>query len=58
MLRQWYFKAVVLVKREDSPDYNKVKLSLGLIPSGLFIAVLGCFMTIKESMAKQKMIIN
>jgi sodium-coupled neutral amino acid transporter 11 len=47
-----YAKAVALVKGEDSPDYSRAKLSLGLVPFGLFIAVLGCFMTIKESMAK------
>ena len=47
-----YTKAIALVKGEDSPEHKKSLINLGLVPFGLAIAFLGCYMTIKESMAK------
>jgi amino acid permease len=47
-----YTKAVALAKGEDSPEYRKALINLGFVPFGLAIAFLGCYMTIKESMAK------
>jgi amino acid permease len=47
-----YSKAVALVKGTDSVEYRSAKLSLALVPFGVCIAILGCFMTIKEAMAK------
>jgi amino acid permease len=47
-----YTKAVALVKGADSKEYNRAKLNLGMVPFGLAIASLGCFMTIKDAMGK------
>ena len=47
-----YTKAVALVKGANSADARQAKINLALVPFGLFIAFLGCFMTIKESLAK------
>jgi hypothetical protein len=40
-----YSKAVALVKGTDSAEYRSVKVSLTLVPFGVCIAILGCFMT-------------
>lgn len=47
-----YTKAVAIVKGHDSLEHNRAKLNLGLVPFGLCIASLGCFMTIKDAMGK------
>ena len=47
-----YTRAVALVKGTNGKEYRRSKLNLGLVPFGLFIACLGCFMTIKESLSK------
>jgi amino acid permease len=46
-----YTRAVGLVKGVDSDAYNKAKINLALVPFGLFIASVGCYMTIKEYLA-------
>lgn len=46
-----YTKAVAMVKGKDGLDHKRAKTNLALVPFGLFIAFLGCFMTIKEAMA-------
>jgi sodium-coupled neutral amino acid transporter 10 len=47
-----YTKAVALVKGKNGPDHNRAKTNLALVPFGLSIAFLGCYMTIREAMAK------
>lgn len=47
-----YTKAVALIKGSQSSEYNRARYNLALIPFGLFVAALGCFMTIKESLAR------
>lgn len=47
-----YTNAVALVKGRDSPETKSAQINLLLVPFGLLIAFLGCFMTIKESMSK------
>ena len=47
-----YTKAVALIHGADSAASRKAQLNLALVPFGLFIAVLGCFMTIKEAKLK------
>jgi amino acid permease len=47
-----FSKAVALTKGAGSPEAKNAQLNLALVPFGLFIAFLGCFMTIKESMSK------
>eukprot|EP00934_Nitzschia_sp_Nitz4_P003318 Nitzschia sp. Nitz4//scaffold157_size52427//19074//20727//NITZ4_006839-RA/size52427-augustus-gene-0.59-mRNA-1//-1//CDS//3329537452//3308//frame0 len=47
-----YTRAVAQVAGPDSETYQRAKLNLGLVPFGMFIASLGCFMTIKESMSR------
>jgi amino acid permease len=46
-----YTRAVGLAKGVDSDAYNKAKVNLALVPFGLFIASVGCYMTIKEYLA-------
>ena len=47
-----YTKAVALIKGSQSSEYKRARVNLALIPFGLFVAALGCFMTIKESAAR------
>jgi hypothetical protein len=47
-----YTKAVALSKGSNSPESKNAKINLLLVPFGICIAFLGCFITIKESMAK------
>ena len=47
-----YTNAVKQFHGQGSPEHNRAKVNLTLIPFGLFIACLGCFMTIKEALAK------
>lgn len=47
-----YTKAVALIKGKDGPEYSRASANLALVPFGLFIAFLGCFMTIKETIGK------
>ena len=47
-----YTKAVALVKGKDSAEHKRSLTNLGLVPFGLAIAFLGCYITIKESIAK------
>jgi sodium-coupled neutral amino acid transporter 11 len=47
-----YTKAVKIIKGAESAEYKSALPNLAFVPFGLFIAVLGCFMTIKESLAK------
>jgi sodium-coupled neutral amino acid transporter 11 len=47
-----YTKAVVQFHGKGSPEDNRAKKNLALVPFGLFIACLGCFMTVKEALAK------
>ena len=47
-----YSNAVKLIKGSDSPEYRRARLNLAFVPFGLFIAFLGCYMTIKESLSK------
>ena len=42
-----YSKAVATVHGADSDVSKRAKLNLLLVPFGLFIGILGCFMTIK-----------
>lgn len=42
-----YTKAVKLVKGADSTDYKLARLNLALVPFGMFIGGMGCYMTIK-----------
>lgn len=44
-----YTKALALVKGEGSPEYKASKINLALVPFGIVIAALGCFMTLKEA---------
>jgi amino acid permease len=43
-----YTLAVKKIKGQSSSEYQKARLNLALVPFGLGIASLGCFMTIKE----------
>ncbi|KAL3905676.1 MAG: hypothetical protein SGILL_009583 [Bacillariaceae sp.] len=47
-----FSRAVALTKGSSSPEAKKARWNLALVPFGLFIAFLGCFMTIKESFSK------
>ena len=47
-----YTKAVALIHGADSTASKRAQVNLALVPFGLFIAVLGCFMTIKEAKLK------
>lgn len=47
-----YTRAVALVKGKSSKEHQKSKANLGLVPFGMCVAFLGCFMTIKEALAK------
>jgi amino acid permease len=47
-----FSKAVTLTKGAGSPESKEAQLNLALVPFGLFVAFLGCFMTIKEAMSK------
>ncbi|OEU20517.1 Aa_trans-domain-containing protein [Fragilariopsis cylindrus CCMP1102] len=47
-----YTKAVTLIHGADSTASKRAQVNLALVPFGLFIAVLGCFMTIKEAKLK------
>ena len=47
-----YSNAVALSKGSNSPEAKKSKTNLLLVPFGLCIAFLGCYITIKESMQK------
>lgn len=47
-----FSKAVTLTKGAGSPESKRAQLNLALVPFGLFIAFLGCFMTVKESLSK------
>ena len=47
-----YTKAVALIHGADSAASKRAQLNLALVPFGLFIAVLGCLMTIKEANLK------
>ena len=44
-----YTKAVALVDGADSIASRRSKLNLALVPFGLFLGVVGCYMTIKEA---------
>eukprot|EP00536_Pseudo-nitzschia_multiseries_P001702 jgi/Psemu1/317678/estExt_fgenesh1_pm.C_220008 len=44
-----YAKAVALIHGEKSAASRRAKINLALVPFGLCIGVLGCFMTIKEA---------
>jgi amino acid permease len=46
-----YTRAVGIVEGVDSDAYSKAKFNLALVPFGLFIASVGCYMTIKEYLA-------
>ena len=45
-----YAKSVGLVKGINTPEHKKAKRNLALVPFGTFIAALGCYMTIKNSL--------
>lgn len=47
-----FSKAVTLTKGAGSPESKRAQINLALVPFGLCIALLGCFMTIRESMSK------
>ena len=47
-----YTKAVALANGQGSVEHRRAKLNLGMVPFGLCIAFLGCFMTIKDAMSK------
>lgn len=47
-----YTKAVKLIKGADSAEYKSALPNLLFIPFGLSIAFLGCYMTVKEALAK------
>lgn len=47
-----YTNALKLVKGKESPEYKRSRVNLVFVPFGLSIALLGCYMTIKESLAK------
>ena len=47
-----YSNAVALSKGRNSPEAKSAKINLLLVPFGLCIAFLGCYITIKESMQK------
>jgi hypothetical protein len=47
-----FSRAFALAKGANSPEAKKAKWNLALVPFGLCIALLGCYMTIKESMSK------
>jgi len=47
-----YSKSVRMIHGAGSAASTKAKLNLALVPFGLFIAVIGCFMTIKEATIK------
>ncbi|KAL3934575.1 MAG: hypothetical protein SGBAC_009740 [Bacillariaceae sp.] len=42
-----YTKALALSKGEGSPEHKAAKINLALVPFGIVIAALGCFMTLK-----------
>jgi amino acid permease len=47
-----YTKAVSQFHGNGGPEHDRAMKNLALIPFGLFIACLGCFMTVKEALAK------
>jgi amino acid permease len=47
-----YSKAVTLINGAGSPESKRAQLNLAFVPFGLFIALMGCFMTIKASLSK------
>jgi amino acid permease len=47
-----FTKAVALVKGPESNESKRARINLVLVPFGLCIAFLGCFMTIKEAISK------
>jgi amino acid permease len=47
-----YSKAVTLTYGAGSPESKRAQWNLAFVPFGLFIAFMGCFMTIKESLSK------
>lgn len=47
-----YTRAIALSKGESSPEYSLSRVNLVLVPFGIFVATVGCFMTIKEAMSK------
>jgi amino acid permease len=46
-----YTKAMALAKGEESPEHRASKINLALVPFGIFVATVGCFMTLKEAAA-------
>jgi len=44
-----YTSAVKVVKGETSDEYKNARLSLALVPFGIFVGSLGVYMTFKES---------
>ena len=47
-----YTKAVELSHGKNSIESKKSQVNLALVPFGMFVAFLGCFMTIKEAISK------
>lgn len=47
-----YCKAVTLIHGADSAASRRAKLNLSLVPFGVFIGVVGCFITINEANLK------
>jgi sodium-coupled neutral amino acid transporter 11 len=47
-----YTKAVALVCGEKSPEHRASKINMAMVPFGLCVAALGCFMTLKEASSK------
>ena len=48
-----YTKAVALVKGHNSLEHKRAQINLSLVPFGLSIACLGCFMTIKDAIGEK-----
>mmetsp|Transcript_15792 Transcript_15792/g.36365 ORF Transcript_15792/g.36365 Transcript_15792/m.36365 type:complete len:505 (-) Transcript_15792:2973-4487(-) len=48
-----YTKAMTVIHGENSSESKRAKINLLLVPFGLFVGVLGCFMTVKEASLKQ-----
>lgn len=49
-----YTKAVALAKGEGSPEHRASKINMAFVPFGLFVAAMGCFMTLKEAAGKSQ----
>jgi amino acid permease len=47
-----FTKAIMMVKGPDSVESKRARMNLALVPFGLSIAFLGCFMTVKEAITK------